>query len=355
MANELEELPNPDDKPWSVVTGYKRQNTNICVIQTGLDTTEPFDNEGYVIIPAGGIVEAKGVLYKISAEVILEKASPSIAYWIEIIDNGNSRASLALVTRPGTWDPSKQGCYRANGRRTLNWVSSGDLSGTAGTSASFSKTTKGKYTTPPLKKGWYLVQLASGKGGGGKNDGEGKNATNNSGGDGGKPEVDDKIEIILFHDGKKVYTGKVGGSGGSGIKGSNGSSSNSGCGGGGGCGDGEETAFENFATKAIEGGKGGKGADGNSNFNSGGNGGLPGLDGNPGGSVSNNFVTASGGDGGKGFTRFDGIPGGGGGGGVITGTNIINSGGNGGNAGLSGLHAKEDDPGGYCYIYPITE
>jgi hypothetical protein len=61
MANEFTLLPNPDNTPGAVSTGYQRQNTNLFCLYTGLDTTEPFDNgNGTITIPAGGLVGSQG-------------------------------------------------------------------------------------------------------------------------------------------------------------------------------------------------------------------------------------------------------------------------------------------------------
>jgi hypothetical protein len=177
MANELSLLPNPDNAPGAVSTGYQRQNTNIFAIQTGLDSTEPYDNGSAITIPVGGLVEVNGSIFKVIADVSLSKPSPDSAYWVAVSDNGNGTASFSLVTRPGVWNSSKQGYYLTNGARTLNWVSLGTLSGSL-PSATYSKTTKGLITAS-LQKGWYYVNLSSGMGGG-----NGGNASGDTGGTG---------------------------------------------------------------------------------------------------------------------------------------------------------------------------
>jgi hypothetical protein len=143
MANEFQLLPNPDNIPGAVSSGYQRQNTNIFSLQTGLDTTEPFDNEdGTITIPEGGIVEINGSLFKLISTVTISKTDSNVANWIAVMDNGDGTAALSAVTRPGVWNPTKKGCYRSDDSRTLNWVSLGIPDGSLGT-AIFSKTTKG--------------------------------------------------------------------------------------------------------------------------------------------------------------------------------------------------------------------
>jgi hypothetical protein len=118
MANELQQLPNPDNVPGAVTTGYQRQNTNMYAIQTGIDTTEPVDNgNGVITIPTGGIVEVNGVLYKLVSDIVLQKPNTNTCYWIAINTNDDNTANAELVTRPGRWNPLKQGCYLNNNNR----------------------------------------------------------------------------------------------------------------------------------------------------------------------------------------------------------------------------------------------
>ena len=125
----LERMPNPDNVPGAVSTGYQLQNTNIFAIQTGLDTTEPFDDGyGFINIPVGGIVECNGVMYKIINDIVLTKPDKDKAYWIEITTSDNGSASAGLVTHPGVWNSAKKGnynIYNNESYRTLNWISLG--------------------------------------------------------------------------------------------------------------------------------------------------------------------------------------------------------------------------------------
>jgi|GEM_PF-4523298 len=129
MSRELQQLPNPDNVIGALTTGYQRQNNNIAVIQTGLDTLEPFDNgNGTISVPAGGVIDLNGVMFKLTRDITLTKPSVGTAYWIAVSCHTDPQyATLTLVTRPGTWFPDKQGYYRKDGRRTLGWVSLGEV------------------------------------------------------------------------------------------------------------------------------------------------------------------------------------------------------------------------------------
>jgi hypothetical protein len=181
--NEFQLLPNPTNVPEAVSTGYQRQNTNMFAIQTGLDTTEPYDDgAGIIEIPAGGIVELNGVMFKLTADIALTKPDANTAYWAAVSDNGDGTANITLVTRPGAWNPAKKGCYTDAGARTLNWVSLGNLDNPTESDIANLPTVKGKYTVN-LKKGWYYTGLSSGLGGGNGN--SGNNASVYTGGSGG--------------------------------------------------------------------------------------------------------------------------------------------------------------------------
>jgi hypothetical protein len=351
MANELQLLPNPDNTPGAVSSGYQRQNTNIFALQTGLDTTEPYDNDnGTITIPAGGIVEINGSLFKLTSTVTISKTGSAIANWIAVLDNGNGTASLTAVTRPGVWNPSKKGCYRTNGARTLNWVSFGSLSGSSGT-AIFSRTTKGTGIFN-AKPGWYYADLRSGLGAG-----DGGNASGNTGGGGGVASIFDQVTKIFFVEKPKSITIKVGGSGFNGGAGGNGNSSTGG-GGGGGSGPGEASSIPElgFFTDEILGGDGGNG--GNDNIGGGGGGGRAGGTGGTGVSgKGNNGGNCLGGPGyelrGGGGGDPQGTYGGGGG----VGQESDGDNGTGGGGGGMGSHGKwrgiSSTSAGYCGIYKL--
>jgi hypothetical protein len=326
MANGIKKIPNPDNVPGSVTSGYQRQNTNIFILQTGLDTTEPFDDgNGIITIPEGGVIEENGVLFMVEDTVRLTKPNKDTAYWIELDDSG-AEPKLSLATRPGAWNPAKKGCYRTDGRRTLNWVSKGIPNNLNEiTERIYSKTTKA-IDSINLKKGWHYVSMSSGLGGGdGKNGVTSTNGINGgAGGGGGVANIANNINKVFFQIENELLPIKVGGNGGNGGSGGKGKTGatnygDGGGGGGGGSGAGEETYLGNITTNEVRAGNGGNG--GNAAGASGGSGGAGGGGGGGGGS-SRGMV----GNGGTGSTNS-----------YSTGSNgsngKIGNGGNGGNAG----------------------
>ena len=346
----FEVLLNPDNVPGKVTSGYQRQNTNMFALQTGLDTTEPYDNgAGTITIPAGGIIELNGLMFRITADITIQKPNAATAYWIAIgsgnaASDGRVPVNLECVTRPGAWNSAKQGCYLADGRRILNWVSLGELLepptiGAAWISPSVSGTrVKGKWALN-LPKGWYFTRMAGGAGGG--NGGAG---TSSLAGAGGIANVNAApVTYMFFHDGKKINI-KVGGNGGAGSAGER--TTNYPAGGGGGSGGGEETTLNEFSANGQIAGNGGNGYNYDTNYPAG-DGGLAGNN----GFDASSRMTAAGsaslrGRGGKSKT-------GAGGGGGAGGSNAVYRGGNGGDGGASGEEAADGQPGGYCDIYAL--
>ncbi|MCL2294481.1 MAG: hypothetical protein FWC36_06430 [Spirochaetes bacterium] len=351
MSNELQQLPNPDNVPGAVTTGYQRQNTNMFAIQTGIDTTEPFDDgEGVITIPIGGIVEVNGVLYRITENVTLQKPQANTAYWVAITPVTDGRASATLVTRPGKWDSAKQGCYLADGRRTLNWVSLGELDNIEDfvndSEPFFSRERKGTYEVN-LKKGWYLVDLASGAGGGNGATAAGTGTNIHLGAAGGVPVTRRTARKIVFSNGKQ-HLAKVGGNGSNGGNGGNGTvqgSNRGGGAGGGGSGSGEESRFDDIATGIVPAGNGGNGRNCSRGPGVGGVGGL--LGNNGGGRGGLGRGTNGGGGGGGGGSSSCG------GGEHSIGWNV--TGGTGGNGGIAGELQPDGSPGGHCRIFTLGD
>jgi len=327
----MNRINNPSQLPQGVVEGYQQQNTNMFAARVGLDTTAPFDNGTVITVPIGGVVEANGVMYSVASEWSQTKPNADTAYWIVVVPSENGlTASFELVTRPGVWSPGRNGCYFTSGDfnncRTLNWVSRGTLANMPTANPIFSVTVKGPYTVDSLgQKGWHVVRLGSGLGGGFGGNGDGV-----TGGFGGVANSRSTFDVLIFHDGWKTYQGKIGGNGFNGQSGGSTPAPIAGSGGGGGgSGGGSETTFESFSSGEIMGGRGGNGGGTN-----GGTGGNPGESG--------------GGGGGNGSRRFDLFRDGGGGGrGALAG----GTGGGGGNGGRNGFYREDGTPGGFCNIF----
>jgi hypothetical protein len=341
--NEFHIMRNPDNVPGAVSSGYQRQNNNLYALQTGMDTTEPYDNgQGVITIPADGVVDLNGVLFKLTADIVLQKSDPDTCYWVAIEDGGQGTASAKLVTRPGAWSPAWQGCYTFDSNmRTLNWVSLGELANLT-EEPIFSQNVKGRWEVP-LRKGWYYADLASGKGGG-----------DASGRQGGVATVSKTLRFPFFHDGKKPVRVKVGGDG------FNGGTSPSNGGFGGGSGAGEESEIAGIAkTDRVHAGNSGSGQ--KEGFPGTGGGGSPnGLGGGYGFGGGGNGASTGGGGGSGGSGGIDSDRSGGSsrygenGGNGAGSTNPAATWGGGGGGGAPGWQRPEGGPGGHCYIYPMA-
>ena len=122
MADELVQLPNPDNVPGAVSTGYQRQNVNLLAGQTGLDLTAPYVSGATIVLPVGGIIDVNGVLYKIEAEAILTPANLTDAWYIYLEVGTGTAFTPKLTTNPGTFNAAKNARYTASNERILNWV-----------------------------------------------------------------------------------------------------------------------------------------------------------------------------------------------------------------------------------------
>ncbi len=357
----LDKIPNPTNRVDDETTGYQRQNNNMYIIQTGIDTCEPFDNgAGGYTIPAGGVVEVNGSLFVVSQDISLLPPDNTLgtAYWIAIGDDEETGPYAELVDRPGKWDPKKQGCYLSNGRRTLNWVSEGVI-----IKRDSDKLIQTEYPSYKkysyymrLRKGWYFIQLSSGKGGG-----DGDNAAGIQGGAGGIASTRKTLSKVIFlEQSKKVFI-RVGGDGEAGGDGQSGLTlSPGGGGGGGGSGGGEATSFDIYTTGEFPGGKGGYGGRATAMGNiTAGLGGIDGGHGQAGRALAVNYDEfANGGAGGRGAGLTLGGAGGGGGDAEYTGSGSnkhVHPGNNGGNGGNGGHLASLGAAGGRCLIYALGD
>jgi len=304
-----------------VVEGYQAQNTQIFAARVGLDATAPFDDGSTITVPAGGVVEVNGVMYRIANQFSRAKPNANTAYWIVVVPSPDgSTASFDLVTRPGVWNHARNGCYFTsgahNGRRTLNWVSLGNLANVpADGTAVVARTNKTGHEQISLAKGWHFVRLGSGLGGGNGGNSTWQGQGSGFGGGGGVASVSDLLDAIFFA-GKPLYGLRVGGGGANGAGGPQGHRP----GGGGGSGSGEETVFHDFSTAGVRAGDGGRGSNGAAGEIGQWNGGRG----------SDGVVTSS--------------PDGEGGGGT-------SPGGPGGAGGQAGLWRAAGSPGGFCRIF----
>jgi hypothetical protein len=358
MANEFTKIPNPDNTPGAVSTGYQQQNTNIFCLQTGLDTTEPFDNDdGTITIPAGGIVEVNGSLFKLTNTVTITKQPlPALVNWLAVLDNGNGTATITAVTAPGIWNPAKQGCYRTDGARTLNFVSDGYLGSTP--SQIYSKATKGNASIR-LSKGWYYFSLGSGLSSG--TPGTGQSGAGGAGGGGGTSFSSNQKMKTIFIEKDTKLTIHVGGSGFDGGNGASGIGSTAG-GGGGAAGPGEATTIIELGLDTGEQKPNNGGSGGNANGALYGGGGGGGETGGPGG-TSSTSGGVSGQNGksclGGSYEKTGGAGGNSGNGGLggIAGQSSVGGNGTNGGGGGMGSHGKfrpnNDPAAGYCTIYKL--
>ena len=339
----MNRINNPSQLPQGVVEGYQQQNTNMFAARVGLDTTAPFDNGTIITIPVGGVVEANGVMYSVASEWSQTKPNADTAYWIVVVPSEDGlTAGFELATRPGVWSPERNGCYFTSGDfnncRTLNWVSTGTLSGIPSGAAGrvYHRTTKINRDMVSLQKGWYTVRLESGGGGG--NGGNGARGPVSAGGAGGVANVRRMMASRVFFADKPVYEVKVGGSGFNGSAGG-GAQNQIGAGGGGGGGSGEESVFDGLSTGMVPAGRGGDGGDTNA---------IPSSRGGPPGGNGEFGIAAQGARGGVGGLAGTNW---GGGGGAGSG-NAAGTGGAGGNGGRS---RADGAAGGLCSIWVLGD
>jgi hypothetical protein len=121
MANELQLLPNPTNIPTTIQNSYQRQNTNLLCLQLGLDTTAPkIINGNTISIPAGGLIESNGFLFKLVNDFNIAISDVNNDYFIAVSDNGDGTADLNLTTVYPTYIPSQNGWYTSSNERVLN-------------------------------------------------------------------------------------------------------------------------------------------------------------------------------------------------------------------------------------------
>jgi len=326
-------VPNPDNEPREVTTGYQRQNENLAMGNAGYANVYLRENS----MAAGSVFELNGNLVKVMENTpvagVDDIPSPGIERFVYVVaspDETEGSVSFYLIEGPtapqfgiegwiAQWEPFKGGWYvkgtndrvllRCNiypdgsGNRWLQgryvMVGAFDINTIPppiGGDEILTSTVKGQ-TSVFSQAGWVRFELASGAGGGvetGENGGMGGvPGTGGINGPGGGGQTADTYNIIsgtFYHEGGTIiaYVGGSGFRGGNGSDGNVGSSGSGrgGGGGGGGCGAGEESWIisgkqKYVAERVNPGGGGNSGAGGTSsggiaggNISSGGNGTL---------------------------------------------------------------------------------
>jgi hypothetical protein len=293
----IEIIPNPDNVPGAVSTGYQRQNTLLYASSVGHMNIGIVnkDNLEAPQIMAGSVFELNGMFYKCSAnEPMSGSTSNNVVNYIYAIPNAGSATFQYGTTKP-TFFPEKGGWYNGNNRAiALLFMNNGAYYGkriikdlrdelipdgvgkvsSGGTLvASVSGNEKKDIT---LEKGFYRIEIAGSKGGDG---GEG-NVSGGIGGYGGyiKTQIynDHKTYTVVIFSAKQGEVGQTGGYG-------DGSDNPNGVVGGGGGGGGGTGAFiideMNIGLYAFGGGGGGGGGgtnSGSANNDNGGSGGSGG-------------------------------------------------------------------------------
>jgi hypothetical protein len=328
MANEFEKILNPDNIPGAVSSGYQRQNNLLYGVMTGLDTTTVYVVGNYAVIPAGGLIDVNGFIYKVVNDASMYINNLTLSYFIKLVEDEDGYITPQLTTDPGVFIPSKYGRYNSNNERILNHqvpVISSSLF-----------LSSGQFTVPSGVNQIYITGCAAGKNG------------QNGNGDGGWPGLGGAAGDSILRRTLNVYSGQVinitignqntntvvgsivlvpgGGNVEYGIGGSGGNGThNSGYGGYGGVGGfGSVLAVLNSSAGTAGGNSGGAGGYGGTNGGGGGGGGGCGVSSygiNAGGNGGNGGYGSGGGGGGAGASGAGG--GGSGGYGGTGGPSII--------------------------------
>jgi hypothetical protein len=272
MANELQLLPNPDNTPGAVSSGYQRQNTNFFASTVGLDLLNFSKDEtnNALTLYAGGIVEINGALYKIPNTVTLNLDNTKNQY-VSLLPSGNN-ASVSLVDSPGTFDYTRNGYY-SGGARIINiylsphFCSPYSITGTQ--VVKLDGAANGTYSATPGCYRYDMMGARGGKGGKGGTGGNSQTVNGRPGAEGGTGTYSVDVTGVFTLDKPctlSVISGRDGGDGGTGGAGtdSTGAGDQAGDGGNGGIGgDGAISSIMGVNIRIIsEVGKGGMGGAG---------------------------------------------------------------------------------------------
>jgi len=283
-------LPNPDNMPGQVTSGYQRQKTVLFASMSGYTNLKMSGNA----IVAGSVFELNGVLFRVfEDEEIngLSEISASVFFYIYAEPVEEGIAQFHARTDVPVWHIEKAGYYISDNKRALIKAikrPDGHVEGVkmnsiltnvnsicppnSGGTEVFNKAVRaheGFHANP----GWYRFELQSGAGSGNGSSGQSPGSSIGggvlTGGSGGIASLKNSINGVFYHPGGIILV-HIGGSGYNGSSGSNGSYSNSGggegnytnpAGAGGGSGAGEETYIlsgaQRFTTEGVRAGRGG--------------------------------------------------------------------------------------------------
>jgi hypothetical protein len=112
MANEFQLLPNPDNVPGAVSSGYQRQNTNLFELQVGLDNACLYlDAAGKVILRSSSVIEYNGALFKSLADIDLTDDIKNILSSSNYCFFSFDGSAIEAVSDRGILIPSKYARY----------------------------------------------------------------------------------------------------------------------------------------------------------------------------------------------------------------------------------------------------
>ena len=265
-------LPNPDNVPSEVLTGYQAQNNLIYAGNAGFLNIN-MSPEG--IVSEGSVFELNGFLAKVeTAEPVngIKNLPAKTVFYVYAMESslGNEDVGFFAAVDAPEWDTAKGGYYLSNGSRALlrgvtdnNRNISGLMKMNAVLNTSVPPDEGGElvyqknerlHETVSLEAGWYRFEMASGAG-------RGNAGVTGSYLTGGQPSERKELSGVFYHPGGNllVHVGGDGYKGGDGIK--NDSYFRHACGGGG-SGAGEETYIQpggaKISTGHVKPGDGGK-------------------------------------------------------------------------------------------------
>jgi hypothetical protein len=237
MANELQILPNPDNVPGAVSSGYQRQNTNFFASAVGLDLLNFSKNypANTLTLYGGGIIEVNGALYKVLNNVTFN-TSTTINQYVKLTVIDDSYITASLTDNLGIFNYNKNGYYDGTSRVINIYDVLHGIIPTLITGSTVMNLTCGSNGTSILGKGWYRFVISGGRGGNGGRGGTAANSPGISGTSGTSGSPGETLNGIFRLDMPTNITCISGKNGGGGSKGSDTNQGIAGIGGRGGTG-----------------------------------------------------------------------------------------------------------------------